>query len=42
MQIMNDDVSAGGWRRGEGGVSVFCKCFEMYLCVSEMNLTENT
>lgn len=42
MQVMNGDVSAGGWRRGEGGVSVFCKCFEMYLCVSEMNLTKNT
>lgn len=42
MQIMNGDVSAGGWRPGEGGVSVFCKCFEMYLCVSEMSLTENT
>lgn len=42
MQIMNGGVSAGRWRRGEGGVSVFCKCFEVYLCVSEMNLTENT
>lgn len=29
-----------GGRPGEGGVRVFCKCFEMYLCVSEMNLKE--
>lgn len=31
-----------GVETGEEGVGMFCKCFEMYLCVSEMNLKENT
>lgn len=32
----------GSGNRVREGLSVFCKCFEMYLCVSELNLQENT
>lgn len=42
MWVMNGGVSAGGGDGARGVSSVSYERFEMCLCVSEMNLKENT